>query len=106
MMTDYRTMLFGMAAVQAAATIAAVAVTVRSLEFALREGERAVRAGQPAAPGAGRSMREMPMLPFAESYAEWVRGFAALTWAPSPANRCPPGLPDRAIPPVMRTSPR
>jgi hypothetical protein len=78
MMTDYRTMLSVMAAVQAAAATAAVAVSVRAFELALREAERALFAGWPAAPGAGRGMHEMPMLSPAESYAEWVRGFAAL----------------------------
>jgi len=82
MMTDYRTMLSGMAALQAAAATASVAITARSLEVALREAERVTRtllAGRPAASGAAAGMQEMPLLRLAEGYAEWVRGFAALS---------------------------
>jgi hypothetical protein len=81
MMTDYRTMLFGMAALQAAGATAAVAIAVRYLEFALREGELVTRillAGPPAAQGGGRSWQERPILRLAECYTGCVRGFAAL----------------------------
>jgi hypothetical protein len=81
MMTDYRTMLLGMAALQAAAATAVVAITVRYLELALREGElvgRILLAAQPAAQGAGRSRQERSILRLAESYAECLRGFAGL----------------------------
>jgi hypothetical protein len=81
MMTDYRTILSGMAVLQAAAATAAVAITVRYLEFALCEAElvtRTLLAGQPAAQGAGRSRQERPIERLAECYAESLRGFAAL----------------------------
>jgi hypothetical protein len=71
-------MLSGMAALQAAAATTAAAITVRCLEVALREGARPLFAGQPAAPGTGPSMQEMPILRLAASYGEWVRGVAAL----------------------------
>jgi hypothetical protein len=81
MMTDYRTMLSGVARLQAAAATAAAAITVRYLEFALRQGEcatRSVLGGQPAAQSAGPSGPERPMLRLRECYAECLRGFAAL----------------------------
>jgi hypothetical protein len=79
-MTDYRTMLSGMAALHAAAATTVVAITICSLEVALRAGERVTgtRLRQPAAASFGPGMAEMPMLRLAEGYAEWVRGFAAL----------------------------
>jgi hypothetical protein len=73
MMTDYRTMLTGMIALQAAAATAAAATSVRYLEFALREGERVTRAFL-----AGRSMPEEPIRRLAESYAECLLGLAGL----------------------------
>jgi hypothetical protein len=81
MMTDYRTMLSGLAALQAAAATAAVEITVRSLEFALREGELVTRtlvAGQPAAQPGGRHTPDEPMLRLVECFAESLRGFACL----------------------------
>jgi uncharacterized protein involved in propanediol utilization len=44
MLMDYRTMLAGMAGVQAAAMVAAVTTTARFAELVLREGELATRA--------------------------------------------------------------
>jgi hypothetical protein len=73
MMTDYRTMLTGMIALQAAAATAAAATSVRYLDFALREGERVARALL-----AGRSMPEEPIRRLAESYAECLLGLAGL----------------------------
>jgi hypothetical protein len=43
MLTDYRTMLAGMAGVQAAAMAAAATTTARFAELVLREGELSVR---------------------------------------------------------------
>jgi len=81
MMTDYRTILSGLGALQAAAATAAVEITVRSLEFALREGElftRTLLAGQPAAHRAGRDRPDEPVLRLVDCYAESLRGFACL----------------------------
>ncbi len=80
-MTDYRTMVTGMAAMQAAAVTAAAAVTVRYAEFALREGAfvaRTLLAGQPALQQVGRNIGEHSVPRLCERYIEWLREVAVL----------------------------
>jgi hypothetical protein len=77
-MTDYRTMLSSMAALQAAAAMTATAITVRSIEVGLREGARLTRTLLAGQPRVGVGMQEQPILRLVDGYAECVREFAAL----------------------------
>jgi hypothetical protein len=72
-MTDYRTMLTGLVAVQAAVVTTAAAVAVRFAELALREGAM-LRAVLPSE----RIIVEDPIPRLCELHSEWLRGVAAL----------------------------
>jgi hypothetical protein len=72
-MTDYRTMLTGMAAAQAAAVTTAAAVWVRSAELVLREGSRLATTLL-----SWPRMVEDPIPRLCEPYAGWLRGVAGL----------------------------
>jgi hypothetical protein len=81
MTTDYRTMLTGMAGIQAAATAAAVSTATRFAEFALREGElvttsllETLRTPEEA----GQSAWGNAVTLLYERQAEFLRGFAGL----------------------------
>jgi hypothetical protein len=77
-MTDYRTMLTGLAAAQAAAVTTAAAVSVRFAELTLRDG-----AFLSAMLLSGRRMAQDPIPRLCEFYGEWLRGVAGLPqiWA-------------------------
>ncbi|MBV8458311.1 MAG: hypothetical protein JO122_17050 [Acetobacteraceae bacterium] len=72
-MTDYRTMLTGLAAAQAATVTTAAAVWVRFAEFALREGVLLS-----ATLLSGRSTAEDPIPRLCGLYSGWLRGVADL----------------------------
>jgi hypothetical protein len=81
MTTDYRTMLAGIAGIQAAATAAAVATATRFAEFALREGElvtmsllETLRTPEEV----GQSTWENAVTLLYERQAELLRGVAGL----------------------------
>jgi len=81
MLTDYRTMLAGMAGVQAAAIAAAATTTARFADLVLREGELSARTFLDAlAPSQGveREIWENAVASVYERQAEFFHGCACL----------------------------